>query len=106
LEHGNHSGELEVIKTLNQWLELINNGDVVDLVNLVKSLDTMLNELGKVDSRLNRVGHTLDDNGVVVALGIVEKIPSTLEVATNADASSDSDFVSWESFWSSLDSSV
>ena len=95
-----------MVKTLDQWLKLIDDGDVVDLVNLVKSLDTMLNELGKVDSRLDCIGYTLDDNGVIVALGIVEKIPGTLEVATNADASSDSDFVSWESLWSSLDSSV
>jgi len=95
-----------MVKALDQWLKLINNCDVVDLVNLVKSLDTMLNELGKVDSRLDCVGYTLDDNGVIVTLSIVEKIPSTLEVATNADASSDSDFVSWESFWSSLNSSV
>jgi len=50
LEHGYNSAELQVIKTLNERLKLINNCDVVDLVDLVKSLDSMLDELSQVDS--------------------------------------------------------
>jgi len=55
LEHGDNSGEFKVVKTLNKWLELINDGDVGDLVDLVESLDSVLNKLGKVDSRLDGV---------------------------------------------------
>jgi len=49
LKHGDNSAELEVVKTLNKWLELVNNCDVADLVDLVKSLDSVLDELGQVD---------------------------------------------------------
>jgi len=50
LEHCHDSAELQVIKTLNKRLELVNNCDVADLVDLVKSLDSMLDELSQVDS--------------------------------------------------------
>jgi len=50
LEHCHDSAELKVIKTLNKRLELVNNCDVADLVDLVKSLDSMLDELSQVDS--------------------------------------------------------
>jgi len=50
LEHSNDSAELEVIKTFNKRKELVNDCDVADLVDLVKSLDSVLDELGQVDS--------------------------------------------------------
>jgi len=50
LEHGHDSAELEVIKALNEWLKLVNNGDVADLVDLMESLDSVLDQLGEVDS--------------------------------------------------------
>jgi len=50
LEHGDNSAELEVIKTLNKRSKLVNNCDVADLVDLVKSLDSVLDELSQVDS--------------------------------------------------------
>jgi len=71
LEHGDDSGVLQVIETLVEWLKLINDGDVADLVDLVKTLYSVLHELSKVHGRLNCVGYTLDDDGVVSALGAV-----------------------------------
>jgi hypothetical protein len=50
LEHGHHSGVLQVVKTFVKWLELVNDGDVGDLVDLVKTLNSVLNKLGKVHS--------------------------------------------------------
>jgi len=46
---------LEVVKSLVEWLKLINDGDVADLVDLMKTLNTMLHELGEVHGRLNCV---------------------------------------------------
>jgi hypothetical protein len=45
LEHRDNSAELQVIKTLHEWLKFINNGDVADLVDLVESLDSVLDQL-------------------------------------------------------------
>jgi uncharacterized protein Yka (UPF0111/DUF47 family) len=50
LEHSDDSAELEVIKALNQWLKLVNDGDVADLVDLVESLDSVLDQLSQVHS--------------------------------------------------------
>ena len=44
-----------MIKAFDKRLVLINDGDVADLVDLMKPLDTVLDELGKVDSRLHGV---------------------------------------------------
>jgi len=48
LEHSDDSAELEMVKSFNEWLELVNDGDVADLVDLVESLDSVLDELGQV----------------------------------------------------------
>ena len=85
---------LQVIETLVEWLKLINDGDVADLVDLVKTLYSVLHELSKVHGRLNCVGYTLDDDGVVSALGAVEQLPGSLEVSTDTNSSSNSNFVS------------
>ena len=55
LEHCHNSGVLEVIKSLVKRLELINDGDVGDLVDLVETLHSVLHELSEVNSRLNCV---------------------------------------------------
>jgi len=44
-----------MIKSFVEWLELINNGNVANLVDLMKTLDSVLDELGKVDCRLDSV---------------------------------------------------
>ena len=44
---------LEVVKTLVEWLELVNDGDVGDLIDLVETLYSVLHELSEVNSRLN-----------------------------------------------------
>jgi len=53
---------------------------------------------------LNGVGNTLDDNGIIGAL--VEKFPCSLQVSSNTNSSSNSDFVSWEGILRFVDSSV
>ena len=55
-KHSDNTGELEVIKTLLKRLVLINNGDVRDLVQLVKTLNTMLDQLGQLHCTLNSIG--------------------------------------------------
>jgi len=50
LEHGHYSGELEVVEALEEWLVLVNNGDVADLVDLMESLHSVLDQLSQVDS--------------------------------------------------------
>ena len=50
LEHGHDSAELELVKTFDKWLVFVNNGDVADLVDLMKTLNSVLDEFGKVDS--------------------------------------------------------
>ena len=50
LKHGHDSAELEVVETFDKWLVLINDVDVADLVDLVESLDSVLDQLGEVDS--------------------------------------------------------
>lgn len=53
LEHGDNSGVLESIKTFVEGLILINNSDIADFINLVEALYSVLDELCKVDCRLN-----------------------------------------------------
>jgi len=50
LKHSHDSCELEVIESFFEGLVLIVDGDVGDLVDLVKTLDTVLNELGELNS--------------------------------------------------------
>jgi hypothetical protein len=50
LEHGNGSAEFKVIEASEEWLELVNNGDVGDLVDLVESCNSVLDEFSKIDS--------------------------------------------------------
>jgi len=50
LEHRHDSAELEMVQSLDKRLVFINDGDVADLVDLMESLDSMLDQLGEVDS--------------------------------------------------------
>jgi len=50
LEHSHDSAELEVVQSLDKRLIFINDGDVADLVDLMESLDSVLDQLGEVDS--------------------------------------------------------
>ena len=65
LEHGHDSGELEVVEAFIEWLVLVDDGDVADLVDLVQSPHSVLDELGQVDSALHSVGHALDHDLVL-----------------------------------------
>ena len=106
LEHGDDSAELELIKSFEEWLVFVNNGDVADLVDLVETLDSVLDQLGEVDCRLDCVGHSLDDDGVVGILSAVEQLPCSLEISSDSNSSSNSDFVSWKLIFGLIDSSI
>lgn len=96
-----------MVKALIKWLILINNSDVADLVDLVKTLDSVLNELSEVHSALNSIGYSFDDNLLVLrAFSSIKELPSTLEVSTNTNTSSDSNLISWQSLVSLLYTSV
>lgn len=96
LEHGDDPGELEVVEAFVEWLVLVDDGDVADLVDLVQPFDSVLDELCQVDSALHGVGHALDHDLVLGALGAVEELPGALEVPADADPTSHSDFVGWQ----------
>lgn len=53
-----------MVKTFLKRLVLINDGNMINAVNLMKTLNTVLDELGKLDSRLNSVRNTLDDDSI------------------------------------------
>lgn len=55
LEHGDNSRELEFVKTLDEGFVLVNDGDVADLVDLVETLNAVLDELSQVDCALDSV---------------------------------------------------
>lgn len=106
LEHGDNSAELKLVKSFVKWLVFVNDGDVADLVDLVETLDSVLDQLGEVDCRLDCVGHSLDDDGVIGVLGAVEQLPCSLEVSSDTNSSSNSDFVSWKCIFTLIDSSI
>jgi hypothetical protein len=106
LEHSDNSGELKSVKTFVEWLVLVNNGDVADLVDLVKTLNSVLDKLSKVHCRLDSVGNTLDDNGIIGILSTVEELPCSLEVSSNTNTSSHSNFVRGKWVFSLFNSSI
>ena len=55
LKHGHDSCELKVVKSFFKGLVLVVDGDVGDLVDLVQTLNAVLNELGELHSRLHCV---------------------------------------------------
>jgi hypothetical protein len=69
---------LEMVKTFEEWFEFINDGDLANLVDLVKNFNSVLNKLSKVHSRLDGVGDTLDDNGIISSF--VKELPCSLPV--------------------------
>jgi len=48
LEHGDNSAVLQSVKTFVKRLELINDGDVADLVDLMETFDSVLHEFSKI----------------------------------------------------------
>jgi len=79
-----------VVKTFLERLVLINNSDMVNAVNLMKTLNTVLNQFSKLDSRLDSVRNTLDDNSVRFT---VKQLISSLQIAADTNSSSHSDLV-------------
>lgn len=55
LEHGHHSAVLQLVEAFDEGLELINDGDVADLVDLVETFHSVLHELSEIHGRLNCV---------------------------------------------------
>jgi hypothetical protein len=95
---------LEMVKTFEEWFEFINDGDVANLVDLVKTFNSVLNKLSKVHSRLDGVGDTLDDNGIISSF--VKELPCSLKISSNTNSSSNSDLVSWECILWFINSSI
>lgn len=108
LQHGNDARELQLVETLVTRHELVDDGDVADLVDLVQALNTVLDELGKVDGGLDSVRDTLNNNSVVLVATLltVEQLPSSLKVSANADTASNTDLVLRKSIFLLLDSNV
>ena len=94
-----------MIKSFEEGLILINNGDVADFVDLMESLESVLDQLGEVDCRLDSIRNSLNDDSFLLVLSL-EEIPCSLEVSSNSDSSSDSDFVLREGVLSSFDLSI
>ena len=104
-----------MIKTLLKRLVLINNGDVRDLVQLVKTLNTMLDQLGQLHCTLYSIGDSLDHDvvsgsnlswGLLTASRAVKKLMSSLEITTDADSALDTNLIGWEYLLGFLDSVI
>ena len=103
-EHRDDARELKVVEALLKRLVLVNNRDVADLVELVKALDAVLDQLSELDGALDGVGHALNHDVVglthglltVGAWGGVQELVSALQVAADADATLDADLVGWK----------
>lgn len=50
MEHRHDSAELEMVQSLDKRLVFINDGDVADLIDLVESLDSVLDQFSEVNS--------------------------------------------------------
>lgn len=50
LEHRHDSAELEMVQSFDKRIVFINDDDVADLADLMESLDSVLDQLGEVDS--------------------------------------------------------
>ena len=53
-----------MVQTFFKGLILIHNCDVADVVDLMESLDAVLNELSQLDGCLHGIGYALNDNVV------------------------------------------
>lgn len=107
-----------MIETLFERLILIHDGDVADLVELMKALDSVLDELSKLDSALNRVRHAFDHDVVSGSWcgscgcvsnwrgSSVEELMGSLEVAADADATLDANLVRGKHFLGLLNAHV
>ena len=94
-----------MIETLFKRLILINDRDVADLVQLVKALDPVLDKLGELYSTFDSIRHAFNDDVVIWRLSsrlllgwlngsnACEQLVGTLEVATDTNATFDSNLV-------------
>ena len=107
-----------MVEALLERLVLIHDSDVADLVELVKALDSVLDELSELDSALNRVRHALDHDvvswgwrgsccGISLSSGSsVEELMCSLEVAADTDATLDANLVRGKHFLGLLNAHV
>jgi hypothetical protein len=105
LQHRHDSLEAQLVQAFFEWLVLVNDLDEADFVHLMETLDSVSHELSELDSRFNGVGNTLDDDGVAGVLAVKELVCS-LEVSSDSDDTSNSDFVSRERLLGLLNSLV
>lgn len=104
-----------MVQSFLKGLVFVHNGNVTDLVQLVKALDSVFDQLSELDSTLDGVGHALNDD-VVSAGGTtcgrdssfccVEQLVGTLEVAANANTTLDADLVGWEHLLGFVDAQI
>ena len=95
-----------MVESFFEGFVLVVDCDFGDLVDLVKTLDAVLDELAKFDCGFNCVGDALDDDDAGLVLAFVEKFDGALEVSADANLSLDADLVCGESLLRLLDSSV
>lgn len=90
-----------MVQALFKRLILINDRDVANLVELVESLDAVLDELSQLDGALDGVGYALDHDVVSGdgttwsgrAWGGCEELVCSLQVAADADTTLDADLI-------------
>jgi len=104
LEHSDDAAEGKFVKSFFEGLVFIHDSDVSDTVHLVEALNAMFDELSKLDSGVNGVRHTLDDNLLLILS--LEEVVSSLQVAADSDLVLNADFVRRELFDSLVDSLV
>lgn len=102
-----------MVKTFLERLVLIHDRDVADLVELMQTLDAMLDQFGKLDGAFDRVGHAFDHDVVrgsggcsCGAWGGGEQLVGPLEIPADSDASLDADLVGRKRLLRLLDSIV
>ena len=103
-----------MVEALLKGLVLVDDRDVADLVELMETLDAVLDQLSELDGALDSVGHALNDDVVCGRLALwhsgawggVEQLVSTLEVAADSDATLDTDLVRREHLLGLVDAHI
>jgi len=62
-----------VVEAFLKWLVLVDNRNVTDLVQLMEAFDSMLDQLGELDSALYGIGHAFNDDVVVGRFGLARR---------------------------------
>lgn len=94
-KHGDQAGESEVVQAFFERLIFVNDGDVRNLIALVESLDSVLDQLCQLDSAFDGVGDALDHNGVTAwgFRGTSEQFTGTHQITSNTNTTFHSDFI-------------